>query len=239
MHIDTCESPEWQVQHWLWSLCLLFFAPASNPWSTLTGSSSATASSTAELDPLITYLTTTLGFLSRTLAPAPLRRIARGALATVSSVVWDNVLSRHRFSTAGAAQLSADLQAICRVLDKTVGLGVAEVGLRKCIEGAQLLNLPIKGGKSHIRLAEDTGEGGEDWEAWGADEDEAPQKETQSTATTEGSAQSSEDLGLWEVEKRLFADNQSAREVLEAMGLEVLNEAESRAVLGRRVELAG
>ena len=218
---------------------LTFSVPVSNPWSTLTGSSSATVSSTAELDPLITYLTTTLGFLSRTLAPAPLRRIARGALATVSSVVWDNVLSRHRFSTAGAAQLSADLQAICRVLDKTVGSGVAEIGLRKCIEGAQLLNLPIKGGKVHAKSAEEAEEGGDDWEAWGADEDLAPQKETQNTAVAEGDTPFSEHLGLWEVEKRLFADNQSAREVLEAMGLEVLNEAESRAVLGRRVELAG
>ena len=218
-------------------LCLLFLA--SNPWATLTGSSSATLSSTAELDPLVTYLTTTLGFLSRTLAPAPLRRISRGALATVSSMVWDNVLSRHRFSTAGAAQLSADLQAICRVFDKTVGLGVAEAGLRKCIEGAQLLNLPIKGGTSQEKASHGIGEGGEDWGAWGAEEDEAPQKETQGSSGAEGGAESGGDLGLWEVEKRLFADNQSARLVLEEMGLEVLNETESRTVLGRRVELAG
>lgn len=217
---------------------LTFSAPTSNPWATLTGSSSATLSSTAELDPLITYLTTTLGFLSRTLAPAPLRRIARGALATVSSMIWDNVLSQHRFSTAGAAQLSADLQAICRVADMTVGLGVAEAALRKCIEGAQLLNLPIKGGKSQAISSSEIRDGDDDWGAWDA-EGEAPPKEMQGASGAEGGVASGEDLGLWEVEKRLFADNQSARLVLEQLGLEVLNETESRTVLGRRVELAG
>lgn len=227
---------------------LTFFLPSSNPWSTLGGSSSASLSTTAELDPLATYLTTTLGFLSRALAPAPLRRIARGALATVSSIIWDNIINRHRFSTAGAAQLSADLQAICRVVDKSVGSGVAEVGLRRCLEGAQLLNLPIKGTKSTPKTSDETEDGGDDWEAWGAEDDEVPQKETQSGTTEapaqggtgdEGGAEHSGDYGLWEVEKRLFADNQAAREVLDELGVEVLSETEARAVLGRRVELAG
>ncbi|KAL1601779.1 hypothetical protein SLS60_006694 [Paraconiothyrium brasiliense] len=209
-----------------------------NPWATLSASST-TLSSTAELDPLIAYLSTTLGFLSRALAPAPLRRIARGALATVSSTVWDNVVSRHRFSTAGAAQLSSDLHAICRVVDKAVGPGVAEAGLRRCLEGAQLLNLPIKGGKSQVKSPDETGDTGESWEAWGADDDGEAPKETGGGPEADGGAELGGDLGLWEVEKRLFADNQSARVVLEELGLEVLSETEGRAVLGRRVELAG
>ncbi|KAJ4348208.1 uncharacterized protein N0V89_009580 [Didymosphaeria variabile] len=209
-----------------------------NPWATLSASST-TLSSTAELDPLVTYLTTTLGFLSRALAPAPLRRIARGALATVSSTVWDNVVSRHRFSTAGAAQLSSDLHAICRVVDKAVGPGVAEAGLRRCLEGAQLLNLPIKGGNSQVKSSDETGDVGEDWEAWGADDDGEAPKETGGGTEAEGGAELGGQLGLWEVEKRLFADNQSARVVLDDLGLEVLSESEGRAVLGRRVELAG
>jgi hypothetical protein len=220
--------------------CLLF-PTASNPWATLSSSSSA-LSSTAELDPLVAYLTTTLGFLSRALAPAPLRRIARGALATVSTTVWDNVISRHRFSTAGAAQLSSDLHAICRVVDKAVGPGVAAAGLRRCLEGAQLLNLPIKGGKAPENQSGGTGNDSDDWEAWGAgaDDDEAPKDTGGGTGTdAEGGAALGGDLGLWEVEKRLFADNSSARGVLEELGLEVLSENEGRAVLGRRVELAG
>ncbi|KAJ4291172.1 hypothetical protein N0V90_010370 [Kalmusia sp. IMI 367209] len=208
-----------------------------NPWATLAGSSAssnATMSSTAELDPLITYLTSTLGFLSRALAPAPLRRIARGVLTIVSNTIWDNVLSRHHFSTAGAAQLSADLAAICRAVDKAVGPGVAEAGLRKCLEGVQLVGLPVKGGKATTQWP-DADDGGEDWEAWdAAEDDEAPQKETGGDTTSGGA-----ELGLWEVERRLFADNHSAREVLEELGMELLSETEARAVLGRRVELAG
>ena len=44
-------------------------------------------------------------------------------------------------------------------------------------------------------------------------------------------------LGLWEVEKRIFRDNESAREVLEELGLEVLSEPEARNVLERRIQL--
>jgi len=218
-------------------LCLIFTF-GSNPWATLTGSSAsahANMSPTAELDPLLAHLTSTLGFLSRALAPAPLRRIARAVLATISNALWDNVLSRHRFSTAGAAQLSADLEAICRVINKAIGPGVAEMGLRKCLEGAQLVGLPVKGGKSQVKASNvDDNEGGDDWNAWGGDEEAAPQKETRGDTTSVHA-----DLGLWEVEKRLFADNQSAREVLDELDFDMLSETEARAVLGRRVELAG
>jgi hypothetical protein len=218
------------------ALCFMFTF-GSNPWATLTGSSASAhtnLSPTAELDPLLTHLTSTLGFLSRALAPAPLRRIARAVLATISNVFWDNVLSRHRFSTAGAAQLSADLEAICRVINKAIGSGVAEVGLRRCLEGAQLVGLPVKGGKSQVKSSDVDDESADDWNAWGGDEEVAPQKE-KGGDTTSGSAE----LGLWEVEKRLFADNQSAREVLDELGFDMLSETEARAVLGRRVELAG
>jgi len=213
------------------------FTFCSNPWATLTGSSvpiNANLSPTAELDPLLSHLTTTLGFLSRALASAPLRRIARSVLGTISNLIWDNVLSRHRFSAAGAAQLHTDLSAICRVVNAVVGSGVAETGLRKCLEGAQLVGLPIKGGKSHTdSQPSTTDDGGEDWEAWGGEVDEVPEKENKH------GTMSGEELGLWEVEKRLFADNQNAREVLEDLGIEMLSEVEARAVLGRRVELAG
>jgi hypothetical protein len=218
----------------------LLFLPRSNPWATLSGSAtSATAanlSPTAEIDPLLSHLGTTLGFLSRALASAPLRRITRAVLATISSTLWDNVLTRCRFSTAGAAQLHADLAAICRVVDKQVGPGVAEVGLRRCLEGARLVGLPVKGGKDQAASDQAT-LGDEDWEAWGAgDEDAAPplQKEE-----NDDMASGDADLGLWDVEKRLFADNQAARDVLDELGLELLTENEARALLGRRVELAG
>jgi hypothetical protein len=154
------------------------------------------------------------------------------------------VLGRYRFSTAGAAQLHADLGAICRVVDKQVGPGVAEAGLRRCLEGARLVGLPVKGGKGQATSTfadTDSGEGGEDdWEeAWGAADGDAdsaprPQKEIIDDTTAE-----TVDLGLWEVEKRLFADNQAAREVLDELGAELMTETEARALLRRRVELAG
>jgi hypothetical protein len=171
-----------------------------------------------------------LGFLSHALAAAPLRRIARSVLGTISDTLWRNVLLGHRFSASSAAQIQVDLAAICRVVDDAVGPGVAESGLRKCLEGARLLGLP-----AHDRL--DTGsqakaeEAEGDWDAWeGEAEDGAAQDETR--------ASGGDVLGLWDVEKRLFADNESAREVLEELGLETLSETEARNLLVKRVELA-
>ncbi len=45
------------------------------------------------------------------------------------------------------------------------------------------------------------------------------------------------ELALWEVERRIFESNESAREVLQELGLEVISESEARHVLERRVEL--
>ena len=160
-------------------------------------------------------------------------------LATVSTTLWDNVLARHRFSTSGAAQLRADLNAICQVVDQAVGPGVAEAGLRKCLEGAQLVGLPVKGSKVDAKAqssAASAEEGEDDWDAWeGEDGEAAPDSGNRTENRTIGGGE----LGLWEVERRLFADNQSARDVLEELGMEMLTETEARAVLGRRVELAG
>lgn len=44
-------------------------------------------------------------------------------------------------------------------------------------------------------------------------------------------------LGMWDVEKRLFKDNESARSVLAELEIEGLAEAEARSVLERRVEI--
>lgn len=45
------------------------------------------------------------------------------------------------------------------------------------------------------------------------------------------------ELGLWDVEKRLFRDNESARVVLAELEIDGLSEAEARSVLERRVEI--
>jgi hypothetical protein len=229
----------------------------SNPWATLSGSSASASnatelSPTAEIDPLLTYLRSTLAFLSRALASAPLRRITRAVLTTISTTLWENVLSRYRFSTQGAAQLHADLAAVCRVVDKHVGTGVAEAGLAKCLEGVKIVGLPVRGtSASQVDTAtgrdDDGGEEDEDWDtgAWAAEDGDevhagdAPQKANSTRDTASGVDGGRGELGLWEVERRLFADNQSARDVLEDLGLELLSETEARALLRRRVELAG
>ena len=116
-----------------------------------------------------------------------------------------------------------------------------ETGLRKCLEGIQLVGLPVKGGRSQATGA--SAEEGEDaWDAWDGDgdaEEATTEREKSTIGGSIGGNVGDDALGLWEVEKRLFADNQSAREVLDALGIELLTEAEARAVLGKRVELAG
>lgn len=46
-------------------------------------------------------------------------------------------------------------------------------------------------------------------------------------------------LSLWQVEKRVFESNESARNVLAQLEIETLSETEARAILERRVELRG
>ncbi|GME42986.1 RINT-1/TIP-1 domain-containing protein [Neofusicoccum parvum] len=182
---------------------------AINPWTTLSTStpqpSHNPASITPELEPALAYLTSSFAFLARALARAPLRRIARQACAAAQGVLWDNILLRHSFSTAGAAQLQADVSAIGEVVDRWAGEGCAAAGLRKVREGVALLGLPVRGARGDEAAGEDG---------------------------VAGAA-----LGLWEVERRVFADNEQARAVLEELGFESLTEAEARNVLERRVEL--
>jgi hypothetical protein len=98
-------------------------------------------------------------------------------------------LARYRFSTAGAAQLHAVLAAICRIVAKQVGPGVAEAGLRRCVQGARLVELLVKGDKD--QAAEGEGEGGEEeWEAWGGGGEDAPKEAEGDTVAGEA------DLGL-------------------------------------------
>lgn len=155
---------------------------------------------TPELDPVIQQLRTSLGFLSQCLGKIPLRRISRHVSLFVQTYLWDNVLTRQSFSTAGVSQFSTDITALCDALDTGFGRGQGQVGLRKLVEAVRLLGLPVRA------KTEDGGGAG------------VP--------------------GLWEVEKRVFKDNESARAVLEEMGLEHVEVREARTVLERRIELS-
>ena len=52
-----------------------------------------------------------------------------------------------------------------------------------------------------------------------------------------GAEEEDASLILWDVERRIFQDNESCREVLDEMGLQILSESDARHVMGRRIEL--
>ncbi|KAI9697858.1 MAG: hypothetical protein M1820_007645 [Bogoriella megaspora] len=213
-----------------------------NPWASLSMPSvtpvsagevaSSAFAMTSEIEPAVSVLSSQLAFLSRAMAPAPLRRVARQACLTVQSFIWDRVLMANNFSAAGAAQLKADLRAIVAVVDRWVGRGQGEVGLKKLVEGVTLLNLPIRSrSKSKAVIATAGQDDGED-NAWGEAEEATDDAET---GVDDGQMAQ---MGLWEANERVFADNESAREVLDELGLEVLTEMEARNIVGRRVEVS-
>jgi RAD50-interacting protein 1 len=164
----------------------------------------ASLSISSELDNTIQKLTSYLSFLSKALAEAPLRRISRQLALAVQSFIWDNVLLRNNFSTAGVAQFKRDVEGIWSVFDKYSGPGQGKLGMRKLADALTLVGLPIRG------------------------------KE----ATGENQSNPGKQFGIWEVEKKIFKNNESARDMLEEMGLENLTEIEARTVLEKRVELA-
>lgn len=205
-------------------------------WTSLSSSSTITSSGTSssgyyplppttDLAPTIRTLSQSISFLSRALGVAPLRRITRQLLLAIQTYIWDNVLMRHTFSTAGAAQLASDVEHICSVVDGAMGpsaggiSGESEKVIRKLNEGLLLLGLRIKAHKHGNEEGAEIEEGDEEVEL------------------VDTAAQQGLGLGLWEVERRLFASNESAREVLAELEIETLTEAEARAVLERRVEV--
>ncbi|KAF2142191.1 uncharacterized protein K452DRAFT_227484 [Aplosporella prunicola CBS 121167] len=196
-----------------------------NPWSTLTTQTSHAIS--PELEPLLTYLTTSLAFLAKALGRSPLRRIARHACQGLQAALWSDILLRHSFSTAGATQLGVDVGAASEVIERWAGEGVAVHGLRKVREGVALLGLSVRGQRNRDGTVREEEREEEDGLAGRGDEDEV---------RVDGSRRAG--LGLWEVERRLFADNEQARLVLEELGFESLGEVEARHVLERRVELS-
>ena len=173
-----------------------------NPWSTLSHESVSSSSVTlpAELDATIQQLNLYLHFLNRALAQVSLRRITRQICLAIQTYLWDKVLMTYMFSPPGVTQFTRDVEAIWGTIDRYLGSGQGEMGMRRLKEGLVLLGLPEK-----------------------------PDSEVQTTA----------EVTLWDVEKRVFKNNESAREVLDELDLEVLSEGDARQVLGRILALQG
>lgn len=192
-------------------------------WSSLSPPSETSPSyphpPSSDLTPVIYTLSSSMSFLSRALGVAPLKRITRQILLAIQNFIWDNVLLRHTFSTAGISQLSSDVDHLCDVVDAALGSqsGVLHQGeskrmLGKLNESLLLLGLRVRS----PRRADSRGA-------------------TEINPEEHGGLD--KQLGLWEVERRLFANNESAREVLAELEIENLTEADARAVLERRVEI--
>ncbi|KAK4497012.1 hypothetical protein PRZ48_011461 [Zasmidium cellare] len=192
-------------------------------WSSLS-SNAAGSSVTSELDPTLNLLKEYFGFLRRAIGKAPLRRVSRQVCHLIQNFVWDNVLTRASFSTAGATQLTTDMRAVCSTIDRFVGPGQAQIGMRKLLEGITLLSLPVRGEIERVR----PGTSGDD------DEASAWEETNDADAATEDGRK----MSLFQAERLVFQDNESARHALEQLGLETLGEADARAVLGKRVELS-
>ncbi|EME40105.1 hypothetical protein DOTSEDRAFT_91382 [Dothistroma septosporum NZE10] len=194
-------------------------------WASLSSSSAGSATS-SELDPLLNFVQEHFAFLHKALGKAPMRRIGRQTCHVIQSYVWDNILqSRTSFSTAGATQLTTDMRTVCASLDRYMGRGQAQIGMRRLLEGATLLSLPVRGEIDRVKASPSGGDKDEDAAAWG---------------DTNGDRKSDDgrQMSLFQAERLVFMDNESARHALEKLGLETLTEADARTVLGKRVEIS-
>ena len=192
-------------------------------WASLS-STSAGGVISAELDGTLRLLSEYFGFLSKAVGRIALRRISRQVAHSIQSFIWDNVLVRHSFSTAGATRLNVDVSAVCSNINRYVGSGQAQLGMRKLLEGVTLISLPIRG---EIQRVQPSSSGDDDWEEGGAWDD----------ANGHAEETKEKNMGLFEVERLVFMSNEDARHALEKLGLETLSEGDARAVLEKRIEL--
>jgi hypothetical protein len=185
-----------------------------NPWASL--SSSTPTSTTAELDTLLQTLRALLGYLGRALGRVPLRRLATAVRHTLDDVLFNQVLLRHSFSGAGAAQFAVDLAAVESVLAALVAnAGSLETGIARPRHAAILLGLPIRGKRGEVESEDDD------------DDDE------------NGGEKKVNAIGLFEAGKKLYeGGGDEAGKLLEALGLTALTVADARKVLARRIELS-
>lgn len=96
-----------------------------------------------EIAPAVATLNIFLEFLSKTVATAVLRRIFRKLGAVIQSWMWDYVITRNKFSSAGGKQLATDVSEMWNACSKYVEDPTASMKMLKdvCI----LLTLPTVG----------------------------------------------------------------------------------------------
>lgn len=157
-----------------------------------------------------------LSFLAKNLSPAALRHMTKAACRMIDSMVFDRAILSHTVNQYGARQLAVDVASLSAVADKY--LGSSGVSAMKRIKAAiELLNVRSEG-MSHKCAREERNE-------WGVVDGEE--------------MIDSRPIDLWTVNRRLFASNASARDLLEELGMiGALSEQEAMSVLRCRTELA-
>lgn len=201
--------------------------PYSRSISSWSQTSSTSPTPSVDLSSVLSYLNDSLTFLSSALGPLPLRRISKHVLKMLDTYLLDRIILSNRFSASGAAQMRTDVLACVGAFERFEGLaGVGERGMSKCVDAVRLLVVE-DGGREGDGGARDG-----DGDAWDVEEEE---EKGGDEMEVDGEGRSA--LTLWSIERRLFASNESARDLLEEIGLEGLSESEARQVLQRRVEL--
>lgn len=203
-------------------------------WASLTPAVTdlTSLSPSAALDSTLQTVSSHLGYLANVLAGVAMHRVAKQTTLTIQKEIWDNIILRHSFSESGAVQLKRDVMAIEDVIDSSVKVrGEARRAMKKLDEALLILSLPVGTSSS------DTGNSADDGEAWGFDEE----GEEETFENKSSLAADDDPDKLWtllEVERRLFENNQAARHVLAAMGIETVGEGEARNIVERRVEIS-
>ena len=220
-------------------------------WASLASTTSNPSDLTpsASLDSILQTISMLLGFLAKVVAAAPLRKLVKHFCSVLQAEVYDNMLMRHTFSAAGAAQLKRDITAVESSVDSTCRTsGVGAAALRKLRQALTLLSLPIKPSSNrHFSTADSTPDeiGDDDWGFGDEDENgdglnQAIQNSANQLLTSSSTPPSDDDSSwsLWAAERQIFRSNEAARRALADMGLDLLSEAEARNILKRRVEVS-
>lgn len=93
-----------------------------------------------EFVPAVATLNTFLAFLSKTLATAVFRRVFRKLGAGVQSWMWDYVITRNQFSSAGGKQFATDVSEMWNICSRYVEDPAAS--MKKLKDACILLTLP-------------------------------------------------------------------------------------------------
>jgi RAD50-interacting protein 1 len=179
----------------------------------------------SSLDPALQVLSTQLGFLATVLGTASLNRTVRQVCLVVEKEVYDTVLLRHSFSSAGVAQLRRDVSALHGTIDSASHIpGIAQRAMPKLGQALLLVGLPL----SH---SDDEVDGIKAKDEWGFDDDEVEDINTNTSDDASDKA-----LTLNDVSAKLFQSNAAARKVLARIGCDLLSETDARSILEHRID---